>query len=198
MSTALLSHPLQISRAAPVRRLSLFPLLFTTVTLIGMLAGIETAHRIQEAPRLTMRLTVREYRGQLLIGYVPALFGSRSARLEILDGNRVTSISFPNDISEITYARQSNDVEVRLIAGAERRVLRFLAQPEPGPPPVPPQLSHSMQKITAQAHRVRIRAEDGLDQLAGLQRRANTLLRLTAARSPAPRSPNLRTTRFWR
>jgi hypothetical protein len=201
MSTALVFHPVEISRAAPIRRPSLFPFLYAALTLIGVLAGIETAPLILRLPRLSTGFTISEHNGQLLIARVPALFDSSAARLEIVDGNRTTSILLRRDVLEITYARQTPDVRVRLIEGVNESVLRFLAIAAVDQPAASPLLQvKSIQTVTAQAQNLRVATETRLRKVVELQRRANRLLRLTAPRPLARRQPaqNRPTTWFWR
>lgn len=83
-------------------------------------------------PSPALALAVREEAGQLRISWNPAVSGQHS-KLEILDGLANTLIPIPKGLSNATYAPQTNDVQIRLIAFQDqaeprRESVHFLGQ----------------------------------------------------------------------
>ncbi len=152
-------------RPAASRRLALF----VTVTLVGVLLGLQTPP-LRSAPILT----VREQAGQLIIAWTP-LSPYVAARLEILDGAFDTTIPVYASLTGVTYARRSGDVQVRLMCGTHQNITHFVSREET----TPAQLSAELGDLTAQARSLRIATERGLWRISQIQRTADQMLSAT-------------------
>ncbi len=91
-----------------------------------VLAGPAMAYAYLQ-PRMTMppiEMTVREKDGQLVIAWDPSAL-SQGGRLNISEGDMLTSIPLAAYGGGITYLTQARDVEVRLTAGSRAGTLHW-------------------------------------------------------------------------
>jgi hypothetical protein len=140
--------------------------LFVTLTLIGVLLGL------QAAPLRSMpQLSVREQDGQLRIAW-GRIANSAGGRLEIIDGPSSASIPVNAHLSGLTYAPRTGDVQVRLITGTRQQVAHFVGRAEGNPA----QLSKQMKDLAAEARRIRMTTESALSHVSQIQSDADRLL----------------------
>jgi len=143
-------------------------------------------------------LSLHEKAGQLTIAWSPVV-AARGAKLEILDGGHQMTLSVARPLAGITYAADSNDVQIRLTPAGDGQVetARYLVQEQPL---AILQAQFAAALAEAYALHTTIVRED--ERIAHLESSARALDQRTQIRSqPVPRPRAHQTpvvTRWWR
>ena len=122
MAGSLVSHQLGLSALSDSHRLPLIPaslaqwISAAVMILFAMAVPLPT----RESPRT---LHVRERFGQFFISWTPGQDG----RLDINDGGLLTALTISRNLTNVTYSRHNEEVEIRL-ADPEGRMAPRLAR----------------------------------------------------------------------
>jgi hypothetical protein len=118
--------------------------------------------------RPPLALNVRETAGQLRIAWTPdALAGP--ATLEIYDGAEHRTLSIPPALSNVTYARRSNEVQIRFLTGDGTESARYVGTEPETAESRAAALRSSLSALEVQAKTLRWSIAKGQQRLAELQ-----------------------------
>ena len=162
VNTAAKSGPLETRRSVWIA------LAATALATIPLLTGSHL-HLSSQPPDLT----VRENAGQLRIAWTGAVIAG-PATLEIDDGPENRSIFVPSNLTNITYARRSGDVLVRLISNDRQESAHFVGSEPVTVEEMTEAVRERITDLEKQAKSLRASLAFGQQRIAQLETRLST------------------------